>query len=96
MKPVGYAFWPYDLFPYILGAEFTKLKGKQALVPSFGANAWVTPLFVLGVKEGRELLQNLDGLRSLRQNAIEEINAKFREELQTIVREAGGKLKHSN
>jgi hypothetical protein len=93
-KAIGFAFWSYDLFPYLLGAEFTKLKGKHALVPSFGANAWITPLFVMGIAEGRKLRAGLDGLKALRSQTVDQINAKFRAELMDIVHKAGGKLKN--
>lgn len=85
MKAIGYAFWSYDLFPFYVGAEFAELEGKRARVPSFGYNSWVTPKFVLGIKAGRKLKDNLESLTLQYREGIGQVNEEFKARLNALI-----------
>jgi hypothetical protein len=92
MKPIGYAFWSYDLFPYLVGGEFDEIvEGGLVHVPSYNGRA--KPLFILDVKSGRKLRDRLAELRTAHREAVGAVNREFQKNLETIVTDAGGKLK---
>lgn len=72
-----FAFWEYDLPPYVVGTETDGKRDKDGTVsvPAYGRNARVKPLKVMDAAEGRELLAKLQGLNAMRQAAC---NAAYR------------------
>ncbi len=94
MKSIGYAFWSYDLFPYLVGGEFVEIVDEGFVrVPSYGTNSRVKPLFILDVKSGKELKRRLEALKAALGEVTSAVNREFRQKLDTIVTDAGGKLK---
>lgn len=80
-----FAFWRYDLYPYVLGGEFDAMNDAGYVrVPSYG-NGWVMPIKILPVKKGKELLEALkghpSGLENQRRAALEEFERKWDETL---------------
>jgi len=58
-----YAFWKYDLFPYLLGGEIESFKeGGRVYVPSYQAS--FRPVLILQGPEGQELQRRLHNLGS--------------------------------
>lgn len=63
LRPTMFAFWGYDLFPYTLGAEATKMDERgYVYVPAY--QAWVKPLRLMPLKAGRALHQALKVLEN--------------------------------
>lgn len=55
-----FAFWRYGLFPYVLGAEATRMdEDGKVYVPNY--RGWVTPIKLLPLKKGKDLLDALKG-----------------------------------
>lgn len=72
-----FAFWHYDLFPYVLGAEVTKFV-SDGLVQAKGYQTYCfKPLRVVLLDEGTELWSKLSALREEHRRAIDDINQSF-------------------
>lgn len=57
-----FAFWAYDLFPYLLGARVTKLDEEGlAYAPSF--QDWFRPVYLLTPRKGERIKRELEQLR---------------------------------
>ncbi len=79
----NYAFWPYDLFPYVLGSviqsEITVKDGKAyAYSPTYQGTVLI--LHTMGEVAGAATKKLLQELEQERGSKIEEINNNFREQ----------------
>lgn len=87
-----FAFWRYDLYPYVLGGEIDMMDDQGLVrVPSYG-HSWFQPIKLLPAKKGRELLDALKGhphgLENQRRKALEEFDAKWDDTLFVLFPEA--------
>lgn len=57
-----YAFWSYDLFPYVLGGKVKKIN-KEGLVYIDAYQGWFKPLFFLPEEQGINILNKLKEIR---------------------------------
>lgn len=56
-----YAFWKYDLFPYLLGGEVEDMRDDgRVQVKGYGPGFWFKPTRLVPVKMGKALKQKLD------------------------------------
>lgn len=69
--PGNWAFWSYDLYPFLLGGEISNPgpKGSNAWhrgesVYIYGYKSYFTPLFCVGPKDGPALVQEIERLRA--------------------------------
>jgi hypothetical protein len=86
-----FAFWRYDLYPYVLGAPITAMDNDgKVYVPSY--QGWVVPFKLMPLKKGRDLLDalknNAHGLEARRRRALAEFDAKWDDTLFTLFPEA--------
>ena len=85
-----YAFWPYDLFPYHLGAvidEKIPNKNGDVYVPAY--QGYVHPKFVLNDAEGLKFLVLLDDLKKYKKERMLEINDLCMMKLQKVFDDFG-------
>ncbi len=63
-----FAFWRYDLYPYVLGAEIDAMTEKGSVhAPSYGksyASGWFTPIKVMPIKAGKALKARIEQLHA--------------------------------
>ena len=83
-----YAFWDYDLFPYLLGAAVTKFRGRdgktpKAYAPAYGG--WVRYKFLLPPKRGAELVSALNELRQAKRQVQKDMDAEFKLKRNAII-----------
>ena len=55
-----YAFWKYDLYPYLLGGAVSHMDYDRVYVESY--QGWFKPIFLLQAESGKQIL---DGLKQL-------------------------------
>lgn len=83
-----FAFWRYDAFPYVLGAEILEM-GDDGFVSARGFTGMrFKPIKILPLKAGVFLKQKLDELRTAERAAHQEVDTKFRKELEKLFPEA--------
>ena len=63
-----FAFWRYDLYPYVLGAEIDAMTDKGSVhAPSYSksyADGWFTPIKIMPAKAGKALLTRIEQMRT--------------------------------
>lgn len=80
LKPIGYVFWPYDSFPYALGAVATKVgTGGFYPIPSYGPTARIKAEYLTEVSDGLKIQEVLDSLKSDYLTELRELNEKYME-----------------
>jgi hypothetical protein len=93
LKPGSFAFWSYDLFPFILHGEITSVRtaplsgDNRVEIKSYGKGYWFEPLFCLPEKEGRELAQTLDSVKEARIEILERLEKSWRAEVRAALPE---------
>jgi hypothetical protein len=87
-KNTQYAFWRYDLFPFVLGAECfdnSKLNREEVFVPSYAG--YLKPIKIVSIEKGKEIQANLNNLKQLRADMIQAIEAQMSVKLDKIMKE---------
>lgn len=80
-----FAFWKYDLFPYLIGGQITKLLSNgRVRTKEFGGYSF-TPVKMLSVEEGAKLRSKLNDLKLARDKAIKEIELEYQQELNNLL-----------
>lgn len=60
-----YAFWKYDLFPYVLGGEVVEMRDDgRVLVKGYGPGFWFKPIRLVPVKTGKAIKKKLDEIEA--------------------------------
>ena len=73
-----FAFWKYDLFPYVLGGEVEKMDERGCVeTKNYGPGRWFTPIKLLPVEPGRALLAKLEALEAEHDEALTALNNDF-------------------
>jgi hypothetical protein len=58
-----FAFWRYDLYPYVLGAPITRMDDNgNAFAPSY--QAWFHPIKIMPLEAGKALGARLEQMRA--------------------------------
>lgn len=72
-----YAFWSYDLYPFVLGGQFTKMDDKGSVyVPAY--QGWIKkPIKILPLEAGQDLLNKLMELREEHRTATDLLDRDF-------------------
>lgn len=90
-----FAFWRYDLYPYVLGGVVDMMDDNGLVrVPSYG-KAWFRPIVLYPIKKGKALLEKLkhpNGLETQRRHALE----KFEDEWDAKLFELFPEARHPN
>jgi hypothetical protein len=84
---VGYAFWSYDLFPHLLGGEFSTIEDDSVYVPSY--QGWVQPKFILGLEAGKALRKKLETLTTEYRSKNDEVYQEFSKKVDGALAECG-------
>ena len=77
-----WAFWPYDLPPYFLGAKVISWNGDLANVEGYGKGATFKPVKVVEGKEGERIQTELKKIqaefRAAKKAALKVVDSKVR------------------
>ncbi len=84
-----FAFWRYDLFPFVLGAEIIK-KFDNETVEARGYEGYsVAPIKIVSYEKGLEIKSELDNLKKKRLETLEIIGEFFENRLNKIMKKLG-------
>ena len=86
-KDKEFAFWRYDQFPYVLGAEVLDKKeefGKLCIEAKGYETYRFYPLIVMPLDEGLLLQKKLDSLEEEREQTLDSIYKGFKARLKEI------------
>jgi hypothetical protein len=79
-----YAFWKYDLFPFVVGGKVTKMTGDgKCFAPSY--QGWVNPIKLLPVEAGEELMEDIKQRKLEYDQALESLEEHHREQLEYLL-----------
>lgn len=82
-----FAFWRYDSYPYVLGAEISMMSEKGSVyAPSY--QGWFKPIKVMPAKAGLALLDKLEKMRADHREATHLLNATWNGTLFELMPEA--------
>lgn len=79
-----YAFWRYDLFPGCLGGEVVEFCGEHAKIRGMGGYM-VRHFKIIEGPAGEKLVRDLRKLEGERQEALDKLNAEFRERRDKLI-----------
>ena len=80
-----YAFWAYDLFPFILGGPVEKMgKHGEVETKNFGPGFWFTPLKIMPEESGKELHEKINLLEKEYDKDIKQLREKYYDKLNSI------------
>lgn len=82
-KLTKFAFWEYDLPPYVLGTETDGKRDRDGTVsvPSYGLNARLKPLKLMDVEEGRRILTEIRQADAMRRHACNAAHRLFKQDV---------------
>lgn len=84
-KVKGFAFWRYDLYPYVLGSEIdAKASDGYVHAPAFCksyAGGWFMPVKTMSIKAGRELNAKVEKMRAEYEAACKQLDAEWNKSL---------------
>lgn len=82
-----YAFWKYDLYPYILGGEIVS-QGKDDgfYIKGYG-NYQMIPNKIVSLKKGREFHKKLETLTRERKTKLDDIRREYESKRLELLKE---------
>lgn len=84
-KNKEYAFWKYDLFPYMLGGTVTGFsKGGLVETEEFGRGHYFKPIVFTSKQKGKEMRNKLETLAEQRNKALEVLSLGYQNELEDL------------
>lgn len=81
-RNMKFVFWPYDQFPFVLGAEAMPRPNDMWYIPSYQMT--MKPLAVFDLDIGQGIAAELKNMAQERQSALHAINLGFRAQLAEI------------
>lgn len=82
-----FAFWRYDQYPYVLGAEITRMNDRgDVYAPAY--EAWFHPVKLMPVKAGKALDDRLLQMRNEHRAAHVMLDAEWNKTLFDLIPEA--------
>lgn len=90
IKIKRYAFWKYDLFPYMLSGEIesrcgSKYPGKEYYcIKGYGNGHYFKPFLIVRGKKGEKLKNEVDNLRNEYRLAEIELKNNFKDRLRKM------------
>lgn len=76
-----YAFWKYDLFPYVLGGEVTDIN-DDGLVYIESYQARFRPILILPFEKGKKINQEIEKIKNSYDNEFKKLR---KEKLKEII-----------
>lgn len=85
-NPTKFAFWPYDLAPYVLGSGTNGKRDKEGRVevPAYGKGAMVKPLVVMSAEKGRAILTEIQRRDAIRRASCATAYQTFRDDVLSV------------
>jgi len=84
MEQELYAFWKYDQYPYTLYGKIEEFKGDRVYIKSY--QSWFKPFKVVEGKDALRLISDLDSITYRRTCEINDINLKYKKELDSLIK----------
>ena len=79
-----YAFWEYDQFPYVLGAEVVEFQGEQVKVKGY-QNYLFSPVKIVDAETGKRMQAELQALKNERDALLKSIQEEYSSKAQNIL-----------
>lgn len=84
-----FAFWKYDGFPYMLGAEVVRFtENGRVVAKGFEGYATFEPIAIIPLDRGLELKAKLEKLRAEQRKAEEAFRAEWKKKSAALLAEA--------
>jgi hypothetical protein len=90
-----YAFWKYDLFPYLLWGEVVGGPDSAGRVQAKGfatsrgdgtyGGGWVDPVYLVETEAGKRIALEINQTRRTRSNALGAIKQEYRNKLEAVL-----------
>jgi hypothetical protein len=87
-----FAFWPYDSFPYVLGAKVEDVNDEIIILKGYGRFGYSSNMQLVPYKTGAKLKDALDTLREQHREAFERLAADFKKRRDDLFKEHDVKL----
>lgn len=84
-KPARWAFWQYDLFPYILSGRVLSGTLDGCEIEGYGKGYRHKPLAIISGDKGEQLAKDLDALRTEHRAANQALDAGFAARVKALV-----------
>lgn len=90
-----YAFWKYDLFPFVLGGPIKRFcpysyPGKDYVeTENYGQGNYFKPFAIVSLEKGKQIQDKLNNLENLCDDMIQAIEAQMKVKLAEIMKELG-------
>lgn len=85
VTPIGFVFWPYGYFPYVLGSPATEnLGGNRFAISDYGPNGRVTAHCQMEFSKGAKVKAELSALSVEYFEAQSALTQKFKEKALAI------------
>lgn len=86
MTDALYAFWRYDLFPFYLGGQVSKMKDDGSVQTiEYGPGYYFKPVLLLPLAAGKSLMAKLNDLSEREAEALKVHNATYRKAVRAII-----------
>lgn len=86
MKQKLYAFWKYDLFPFVLGGEITRMDNDGYVeTVGYGPGFLFKPIKILPLEEGKRIAMLLTELKQEKMDAQAALDKMFLDKLGQII-----------
>lgn len=86
--PKLYAFWSYDLYPYICGGEVTKSRRTDGEfhveTKEYGKGYWFNARKLMPLEEGKKLMAKIKGLECEYNNEAKALKLRFNKKLSEL------------
>lgn len=80
-----YAFWKYDLYPFVCGGPVVEMRDDGWVqTKNFGKGYWFKPIHLLPLKAGEELHRRIKSLECARVDGLKQFNQEWNSKLQAI------------
>lgn len=79
-----FAFWKYDIFPYVLGGEVIKFEGERVEVKGYEGCTF-QPIKIMDIYTGKRIYEELNILKEEYDTKLKIFNNKFKSKAESIL-----------
>jgi len=79
-----WAFWKYDLFPYVLGGEVESIECDGS-VRVFGGLVLMTPILILPKKEGQKRMDEIKRITNEYRRESDKLKTTYKSQVEKIM-----------
>ena len=80
-----FAFWRYDLFPYVLGGTVVEMSDKGNIRTREYDYMWFTPIKIMPLDAGKALWSRIDKVRNEHHVALREFDKEWRSKIEQLL-----------